>query len=117
MKAHIVLAHPESQSFYGKLASISRSRLEAAGYDVTLSDLYADGFDPCEAARHYSERSADQVFHAQTEQRFNAGKNTTPADVAAEADRLLAADLLVVHFPLWCSRAGYSSWYRQRGLY
>jgi NAD(P)H dehydrogenase (quinone) len=101
MKAHIVLAHPESQSFNGKLASISKSRLETAGYEVTLSDLYADGFDPCEAERHYSERSDSAVFHAQTEQRFNAGNNTTPADVEAEADRLLAADLLVVHFPLW----------------
>jgi hypothetical protein len=36
------------------------------------------------------------VFHAQTEQRFNADNHSTPADVNAEAQRLLDCDLLVV---------------------
>lgn len=101
MKAHIVLAHPENKSFNGRLASASKSVLSTNGFDVTVSDLYQMGFDPCEAERHYSERSGGNVFHAQTEQRFNAGNGTTPKDVNDEADKLLNADLLVVHFPLW----------------
>jgi len=101
MKAHIVLAHPESQSFNGRLAGISRSTLSASGFEVTVSDLYAMNFDPCEAERHYSERSDSTIFHAQTEQRFNANNGTTPTDVNDEADKLLNADVLVVHFPLW----------------
>ncbi len=72
MKAHIVLAHPESQSFNGRLADVSRSTLEAEGWTVTLSDLYTDGFDPREDRAHYDQLSNSEVFHAQTEQRFKA---------------------------------------------
>ncbi len=100
-KAHIVLAHPESQSFNGRLAEISQDKLASAGFEVTYSDLYANNFDPCEGRGHYQHLSDTERFHAQTEQRFNADNNTTPADVAAERDKLLQSDLLVVHFPLW----------------
>jgi len=101
MNAHIVLAHPERKSFNGKLADASKATLTANGYNVTLSDLYGMDFDPRESERHYNERSDNTVFHAQTEQRFNANKETTPADVNIEANKLLNADVLVVHFPLW----------------
>src|SRR5882724_6916165 len=56
MHAHIVLAHPESQSFNAHLARVARRSLEAQGWTVTLSDLYAMGFDPSERAEHYLER-------------------------------------------------------------
>jgi len=101
MKAHIVLAHPELQSFNGKLANSSQLTLEENGFQVTVSDLYRMDFDPCEAERHYTVRSDQTVFHAQTEQRFSANKGTIPADIQAESERLLNADVLVVHFPLW----------------
>ncbi|MEE9315177.1 MAG: NAD(P)H-dependent oxidoreductase [Rhizobiaceae bacterium] len=101
MKAHIVLAHPERKSFNGKLADTSKATLEANGFQTTVSDLYGMDFDPREAEQHYTERSDTAVFHAQTEQRFNANNGTTPADVNEEADKLLNADVLIVHFPLW----------------
>ena len=101
VKTHIVLAHPESNSFNGKLARMSKVELEALGWEATLSDLYADGFDPCEGPMHYEALSNTDRFHAQTEQRFNADNGTTPNDVAAERDKLLQSDLLVVHFPMW----------------
>ncbi|WP_280955371.1 NAD(P)H-dependent oxidoreductase [Cohaesibacter haloalkalitolerans] len=56
MKAHIVLAHPEPQSYNAHLVEIARNQLEREGYSVTVSDLYAMGFDPCERASHYSDR-------------------------------------------------------------
>ncbi len=101
MKAHIVLAHPESKSFNGQLANITHSNLKAAGWEVTYSDLYADNFDPREGPMHYGNLSDSERFHAQTEQRFNAENGTTPHDVAVERDKMLQSDLLVVHFPLW----------------
>ena len=101
MKAHIVLAHPESNSFNGELSRISKSNLQTAGWEVTYCDLYTNGFDPCEGPGHYLERSNTEQFHAQTEQRFNAENETTPHDVATERDNLLQADLLIIHFPLW----------------
>lgn len=101
MKAHIVLAHPEAKSFNGHLSGISQSVLGIAGWQHTLSDLYAMDFDPREGAHHYKSRKDTEVFHPQTEQRFNADNQATPPDVDAEAKRLLDCDLLVVHFPLW----------------
>lgn len=101
MKAHIVLAHPEPQSFNGQLAALSRRSLEGQGWETTLSDLYAMGFDPREGARHFPTRKDRERFHAQTEQRHSVDTDSIPPDVAAEIDRLLASDLLVVHFPVW----------------
>ena len=71
------------------------------GFEVTVSGLYRMGFDPCEAGRHYHGRADDTMFRAQTGQRFNAQNGSTPSDIAAEADRLLATDVFVVHLPLW----------------
>ena len=68
---------------------------------MTFSDLTGLDFDPRESAGHYEHRSDSTRFHAQTEQRFNAAQGSTPADVQQEMDAILAADLLVVHFPLW----------------
>jgi len=101
MRAHIVLAHPERQSFNGTLADASQRALVNAGWDVSMSDLYGDGFDPREGARHYESRADTGRFHAQTEQRFNADQGSLPSDVQREMDQLLESDLLVVHFPLW----------------
>ncbi|MEE9336049.1 MAG: NAD(P)H-dependent oxidoreductase [Granulosicoccaceae bacterium] len=101
MKSHIVLAHPEKQSFNAHLSSISQQVLSAAGSQTTLSDLYAMGFDPREGQQHYSSRKDAEVFHAQTEQRFNADNGTVPPEIDSEIQRLLECDLLIVHFPLW----------------
>lgn len=101
MKAHIVLAHPEPKSFNGHLAATTRSVLTAAGWETTFSDLYTMGFDPREGAHHYPTRQDPDVFHTQTEQRFNADNGTTPPEIAAEMAHLLSCDLLAVHFPLW----------------
>jgi len=101
MKCHIVLAHPEAKSFNGHLSDISQKVLSDAGWSVTKSDLYGMDFDPREGAHHYNTRQDADVFHAQSEQRFNAGNETTPADVSAEVQHLMDSDLLIVHFPLW----------------
>lgn len=101
VRAHIVLAHPERESFNGLLATTTDDTLTRSGWEVTMSDLYRAHFDPRESADHYTERVDTSRFHAQTEQRFNAGNGTTPADVQGEIDAVMASDLLVVHFPLW----------------
>lgn len=101
MRAHIVLAHPEQKSFNAQLADISRKVLVKEGFQTTLTDLYAIDFDPREGAHHYHSRENSDVFHVQTEQRFNANNDTIPAIVNGEIQRLLESDLLIVHFPLW----------------
>lgn len=46
MKASVILAHPQRGSLNHALAAAAVRGLEAAGYDVTAHDLYAEGFDP-----------------------------------------------------------------------
>ncbi len=101
MKAHVVLAHPEPRSFNGNLARIADAALSAQGYSVTISDLYAMGFDPCEGPRHYDSRHASERFDAQAEQ-YHASKQQALADpVKSEIARLEAADLLILQYPMW----------------
>ena len=69
MRAHIVLAHPEPQSYNAHLARTAQSALQARGWTTTLSDLYAQGFDPCERAAHYPAALHPERFDAQAEQR------------------------------------------------
>lgn len=45
-KALIVLAHAEKTSFNHAMAEAAASTLRAKGWDVTISDLYAMGFNP-----------------------------------------------------------------------
>ena len=101
MRAHIVLAHPESRSYNANLAQVAGSALEREGWQVTHSDLYAMGFDPCERAEHYDGRQAPDRFDVQTEQRHASDNGSIPADVEAEIARLDQSDLLILQYPMW----------------
>ena len=78
MQAHIVLAHPEPRSFNAHLAEVARRSLEARGWGVSFSDLYAMGFDPCERAEHYEERRQPERFDVQAEQRHASDQGRVP---------------------------------------
>jgi len=67
MRAHIVLGHPEPQSFNAHLAREAQKELSAAGWQVSLTDLYACDFDPREGPEHYRERADAARFDAQRE--------------------------------------------------
>jgi NAD(P)H dehydrogenase (quinone) len=101
MRAHIVLAHPESQSFNAHLAGLARRTLEARGWQVSLSDLYAMGFDPCERAAHYADRQNPERFDVQGEQRFASDRGTIPEDIGREIARVDRADLVILQYPMW----------------
>ena len=101
MQAHIVLAHPEPRSFNAHLAAVTRKSLEARGWGVSFSDLYAMGFDPCERAEHYVERRQPERFDVQAEQRHASDQGRIPPDVAAEIEKLDRADLLILQYPMW----------------
>lgn len=101
MQAHIVLAHPEPQSFNANLAQIARRTLEAQGWQVSLSDLYAMGFDPCERPEHYVGLQRPGRFDVQAEQRHACESGTIPPFVTSEIERLDSADVLVLQYPMW----------------
>lgn len=101
MRAHIVLAHPEAKSFNAHLAGLAERTLVEMGWTVSVSDLYAMGFDACERDAHYRERFDEARFDAQAEQRHASKNATIPADVREEIERLDRADLVILQYPMW----------------
>ena len=101
MKAHIVLTHPEPQSFNAHLARVAKRTLEARGWRVSLSDLHAMGFDPCERAEHYRDRHNCERFDVQAEQRHVSRNGTIPVAVRDEIARVDQADLVILQYPMW----------------
>ncbi len=101
MKAHVVLAHPEPKSYNAHLAQVAREALQDRGWSVTLTDLAAEGFDPCEKAAHYREPLNADRFDVQSEQRHASAEGTLPAEISQEIARLEQADLLILQYPMW----------------
>jgi len=101
MRAHIVVAHPEPKSFNAHLANVARRALEAQGWSVSATDLYAIGFDPCERSEHYRPRLNAERFDVQAEQRHASAGGSIPGEVAREIEHLDRADLLVLQYPMW----------------
>ena len=101
MHALIVHCHPEPASFNGALADAARTTLRELGFSVNISDLYRQGFDPCESAEHYANRDNAAVFSPLAEQRHAFETGTLPEDVQREIARLERADLVVFQFPIW----------------
>lgn len=100
MKAHIVHAHPEPQSFTAAMRDIAAAALEAKGYKVTISDLYAMGFDPLISREDFTHDVSDPVAFTKEQRTGWAGRTLDPS-LLAEVDKTLAADLLVLTFPVY----------------
>jgi NAD(P)H dehydrogenase (quinone) len=97
--ALIVHAHPEPASFTSAQARVARESLEAQGYSVEFTDLYAKHWPP---VLHRGEFPPfEGPFKPQREQWNAVRDGTLPADVRADLDAVFRADLLVLSFPLW----------------
>ncbi|MEW2398133.1 NAD(P)H-dependent oxidoreductase [Streptomyces sp. NPDC046862] len=97
--ALIVHAHPEPHSFSTAQMTTAAQSLSEAGYRVQVLDLYADGWAPTLAREEFA--PVDGPFKPQAEQMRAVEEGTLDAAVRAHLDQLLAADLLVLSFPLW----------------
>ncbi len=47
MRALVVYCHPDPESFTAAIRDVILTRLQDAGADIRLHDLYAQGFQPC----------------------------------------------------------------------
>lgn len=86
MRILIVLAHPLEDSFAAAVATTARQTLEARGHGVDLLDLYREDFDP-------------RLSPAE-----RGGYFAVPYDISGVsgiAERLQAADGLILVFPQW----------------
>jgi NAD(P)H dehydrogenase (quinone) len=86
MRVLVVYCHPCPESFTAAVRDTVLATLAAAGHDVDLVDLYADGFDPTMGA---DER---RTYH-------EVPRNLDP--VRAYAGRLERAEALIFVYPTW----------------
>lgn len=86
MRILVLHAHPEPASYNAALKDTVVATLTAAGHEVDLCDLYAERFDPV------LDRAERRIYHAVPENR---------ARVASHVERLMAAEGLVLVFPVW----------------
>ncbi len=86
MRVLMIFCHPRQDSFSAALRDAARASLEAAGHEVDLRDLYAEGFaaalDAEERARYHTE-----------------GANET--GVEDHVGALRRAEALVLVYPTW----------------
>ncbi len=86
MRALVVYCHPRPDSFNAAVRDVVVSKLEQAGAEVRISDLYAKGFQPVLTGPEWSEY-------------LDCPKNT--ASVATEVEDLRWCDTLIFVYPTW----------------
>jgi putative NADPH-quinone reductase len=87
MRVLHLYCHPCPESFHAAIRARAIEGLHAAGHEVDLLDLYAEGFDP--------------VLGAEERRRYHDPARNR-AGVAAAVMRLQRAEGLIVQFPTWC---------------
>ncbi|GAB4003118.1 hypothetical protein GCM10029992_43470 [Glycomyces albus] len=101
MNIHIVYAHPSATSLNASLRDEAVKALDELGHRVTVSDLYSmnwkatadyDDFGPIENGN----------FMAASGEALHAG--SLSADILAEQEKLLSADVILFQFPSGGSR-------------
>ena len=85
MKVLIVYAHPNSSSFNRAILEVVENGLKAAGHEIKLKDLYAEGFNPLLGREDLAAENQRDL----------------PADIQREQQTLLWAEGLVFIYPLW----------------
>ena len=102
MRALIVFAHPEPQSFSAALKNEAVSTLTRLGYQVEVSDLYAMGWNPALGPAEFdADRANSAYLDLSREQEHAFAHESHSADVKREQEKVAAADLVLFHFPVW----------------
>lgn len=101
MKAHIVFAHPNLQSYNGQLRNTAIQTLEGFGWSVSVSDLYQMKFKASADEEDFTSLYNADFLDLQVEQRIASENGTYSADIESEQKLLGEADLIIFQFPLW----------------
>lgn len=101
MHALIVYAHHEPQSFNAAMLRVAVDELETAGWQVEISDLYAERFQAVAGRADFTSSTLSDRFGYVHEQRHAAAAREFSADIIEQQDRVARADLLLFQFPIW----------------
>lgn len=97
--ALIVHAHPEQDSFSAAQAATAAQALRDAGHAVDEVNLHRENWAPVLDRAQFPQTQGP--FKPQAEQMRAVKEQTLDPLVRSHLDRLLAADLLVLSFPMW----------------
>ncbi|XP_071163416.1 NAD(P)H dehydrogenase [quinone] 1-like [Mytilus edulis] len=103
--ALIVYAHPEPKSFNAALRDTAVKTLKAQGYNVLVSDLYAQHFQPVISKTDIIGELGDpKHFNYPNEVGAAYTKDSLCLDIKQEIEKLKMADLVIFQFPMqWAS--------------
>jgi NAD(P)H dehydrogenase (quinone) len=101
VKSLVVTSHPESASFNQAMAETVAETLLSLGHHVQLVDLHAEDFDPVVRRAQFPQCQEAARFEVMAAQTAQAASGDLSADILLHQQRLLAADNLVLQFPLW----------------
>jgi len=101
MNVLLVHAHPERTSVTRHLVDIATEELKAQGHQITYSDLYGMGWKAVFDAHDFPRRANPNrlSFIEESGSAFADGYQTP--DVEEEQRKILAADAVIMLFPLW----------------
>ena len=101
MNVLIVYAHPEPKSLNGSLKDHAVEQLTRAGHTIKVSDLYGDGWKSALDRADFPAWDPNSPLNliAASEAAFKGGSQTL--DVSEEQAKLLWADAVLFHFPIW----------------
>ena len=97
----IVYAHHEPTSFNGAMLDVALQALVGQGHEVRISNLYEMRFDPVSDRRNFVTVADADRLDQQVEERLASAEAGFTPDVAAEIEKLLCCDLLILQFPIW----------------
>lgn len=101
MKVLLVHAHPERTSLTRRLVEVAAEVLKAQSHDVMESDLYGMGWKAVFDSQDFPKRAnEDRLSFIEESGHAFANACQTP-DVEEEQRKLLAADAVILVFPLW----------------
>ena len=101
MKAFVVLAHPEHQSFNGAMFRTAVDTLSAEGHEVKASDLYAMQFDPASGRNNFMSMKDPDYFKQQIEELHASESYGFAEEIEREIQKIEWCDLMIWQFPLW----------------
>lgn len=101
MNILIVHAHPEPKSFNAALTATAVEFFKSNGDGVTVSDLYAMGFDPVSDRRNFLSVKDPTYFKQQVEELHASQTDGFSPAIAREIEKLEGCDGLILQFPLW----------------
>lgn len=101
MNVFLVYAHPEPTSLNGALKTLAVETLSGLGHTVRVSDLYAMRWKAVADGDDFPVRDdpGRLIYRTESKRAFRDG--TQAPDVAAEQEKLLWADAVILQFPLW----------------